>query len=127
MLNVMRILKKEPRHFHTADHIPMKNRAPLLGLTTIDDNSWLIGDRAVLARRSCQPWPSDMSGLINTWTAFDEAFYAILDAPVPPPRSRPWKPDDAPIHVHLAAGGGTSIEAGDDAPVSDHVSAGRLG
>lgn len=62
-------------------------------------------------RRSDQTWPSATPGLIRTWTASDRAHYAILDAPVPPPRSRPWKPEDDPILVHLAAGGGISIEA----------------
>lgn len=114
VLNVLRVLKKEPRHFHTVEHIPMKNRAPMFGLTTINNDSWLIGDRAILSRRSDQPWPSHTPGLISTWTSSDRAYYAILNAPVPPPRSLPWEPKDDPTLVHLAAGGGTSTEAGGD-------------
>lgn len=45
-LNTLRILNKEPRHFYTAEHVPMKNRAPMFGLTTVDNNSWLVGKRA---------------------------------------------------------------------------------
>lgn len=87
----------------------------MFGLTTIHDNSWLIGDRAILSRRSDHPWPSHTPCLISTWTASDRAHYALLHAPVPPPPSRPWKPEDDPVLVHLAAGGGTSAKAeGDD-------------
>ncbi|KAI0513288.1 hypothetical protein F5B22DRAFT_611974 [Xylaria bambusicola] len=114
VLDVLRLLKKEPRHFHTAYHVPMKSRAPMFGLTTIGNNFWLIGDHITLARRYGEPWPSDTLGLINTWTASDGHHYAILDVPVMPPRSRPWTPDDAPTLVHLAAGGGTTIDAEDN-------------
>lgn len=113
--NNMRIVNKDPRHFNTTGHIPMKYRTPMFGLTTIDDNSWLMGDRAVLTRPSCQPWSSDTSGLIDTWTASDGAHYALLDAPVPPPSSRTWKPDDAPTIFHHA--GAREIEDGDDAGI----------
>ncbi|KAF4972958.1 hypothetical protein FZEAL_9464 [Fusarium zealandicum] len=114
MVNVLRVLNKEPRHFHTAEHVPMKNRAPVFGLTTIDENSWLIGDRALLSRNYDQPWSTHTPGLVSSWTASDGAHYAILAAPESPPPSRPWKPEDDPILVHIAAGGGTSVEPGVD-------------
>ncbi|TPX11950.1 uncharacterized protein E0L32_007448 [Thyridium curvatum] len=113
ILEVLRIHSKEPKHFHTAEHVPMKNRAPMFGLTTVNDNSWLVGDRALLSRRD-QPWSTHTPGLISTWTGSDRAHYAILEAPVPPPPSRPWKPEDDPILVHIAAGGGTATEPGAD-------------
>ncbi|CAN8097603.1 unnamed protein product [Discula destructiva] len=88
----------------------MKDRAPMFGLTTINNNSWLIGDRAVLSRRSRQPWPDHTPGLISTWTASDQSHYAVLDASIPP-APRPWKPEDDPILVHLTAGGSIPTEA----------------
>ncbi|KAI1309300.1 hypothetical protein F5Y03DRAFT_77545 [Xylaria venustula] len=114
VLDVLRVLENEPRHFHTAEHVPMKSRAPMFGLTTINSNSWLIGDRAVLTRRFGEPWPSDTLKLISTWTASDGGHYAIADAPATPPPSRPWKPGDGPTLIHLAGGGGTIIDACDD-------------
>ncbi|KAI1120017.1 hypothetical protein F5Y10DRAFT_290449 [Nemania abortiva] len=112
VLDMMRKFRELPRHFHTTDHVPMKSRAPMFGLTIIDDNSWLIGDRAILTRRFGQPWASDTPGLINTWVASDGGHYAIVDAPEIPPPSRPWKPDDAPILMHLTSSGGIKLEAG---------------
>ncbi|OHF04579.1 hypothetical protein CORC01_00050 [Colletotrichum orchidophilum] len=92
----------------------MKNRAPVFGLTTVDDNAWLVGDRALLSRRYDQIWSTHTPGLISTWTASDQAHYAILDVAGPPPPSRPWEPEDDPKLVHIAAGGGIVIEAGAD-------------
>lgn len=63
-LDLLRFLKQEPRHFNIADYIPVKQRAPMFGLTTIDNNSWLIGDRIILAR-SGQPWPRHTPGFIS--------------------------------------------------------------
>lgn len=120
-LDLLRFLKQEPRHFHTAHHVPVKQRAPIFGLTTIDDDSWLIGDRVVLAR-SGQPWPSHTPGLISTWTSSNGAHYAISDVSVPPPTSRPWAPGDSPVLVHLAAGADTSISTGDDAHLAEVTS-----
>ncbi|KAI0112063.1 hypothetical protein GGR51DRAFT_507870 [Nemania sp. FL0031] len=121
VLDVLRFLKNEPKHFHTVEHVPMKSRASMFGLTTISNDSWLIGDRAILTRRY-EPWPTDTLNLISTWTASD-GYYAITDAPVPPPPSRPWKPGDGPTLVHLAAGGGTKIDADDnDAGVPEATS-----
>ncbi|ORY60132.1 uncharacterized protein BCR38DRAFT_444072 [Pseudomassariella vexata] len=120
-LDLLRFLKQEPRHFNTTDHVPVKQRAPMFGLTSIDDDSWLIGDRVVLAR-SGQPWPSHTPGLISTWTSSDGNHYAISDAPVPPPTSRPWAPGDSPVLAHLAAGGGISISTGDDADLAQVTS-----
>lgn len=120
-LKYLRYLKQEPRHFTTAVHVPVKYRAPMFGLTTIDDNSWLIGDRVVIAR-SRQPWSDHTPGLISTWSASDQFHYAISDAPVPPPTSNPWAPGDSPILVHLAAGdagGSVSISNGDDAHLAE--------
>lgn len=121
VLETLRALNKEPRQFHTSEHVPMKSRASVFGLTTIDDSSWLIGDRAVLSRRSDQPWPDHTPGLISTWTASDQAHYAILDAPTPPPPSRPWEPTDGPALVHISAAGCTTIEAegGDDLEIAE--------
>ncbi|KAI1145342.1 hypothetical protein F4825DRAFT_474240 [Nemania diffusa] len=113
VLDDLRGLKNEPRHFHTVEHVPMKSRAPMFGLTTISNDSWLIGDRAVLTRRFGEPRPTDTLDLISTWTASDGGYYAIANAPVIPPPSRPWKPGDGPTLIHLAGGGGTTIDAGD--------------
>ena len=120
MLDVLRHLKQEPKHFHSADHVPAKDRARMFGLNTIDNNSWLIGDRAVLTRRHGASWPADTPGLISTWTATDDgACYAISNAPVPPPPSRPWRPEeDPPKLVHLAAGG-PPVSGLPDAHVAD--------
>lgn len=121
MLAYLRHSKQEPRHFATAEHVPVKYRAPMFGLTTVDDNSWLIGDRAVLTR-SGQPWPDHEPGLISTWNASDGAHYAILEASVPPPASRPWAPGDAPALAHIAVGdpgGSISASAGDDAHLAE--------
>ncbi|KAI0110315.1 hypothetical protein GGR51DRAFT_86218 [Nemania sp. FL0031] len=108
-LNTLRVLKNEPKHFHTVEHVPMKSRAPMFGLTTINNDSWLIGDRAILSRRFSKPWPTDTLNLISTWTASDGGYYAITDAPVIPP-SRPWKPGDGPALIHLAGGVGATID-----------------
>lgn len=107
MLDVLRHLNQEPKHFHSAGHVPAKDRASMFGLTTIDNKSWLIGDRAVLTRRHGASSSADTPGLISTWTATDDgACYAISDAPVPSPPSRPWRPgEDSPKLVHFAAGG----------------------
>lgn len=112
-------LIEEPKHFHSADHVLAKDRAPMFGLTTIDNNSWLIGDRAVLTRRYRESWPPDTPGLISTWIATDGGYHAILDAPVPPPSSRPWKPEDPPRLVHLACGGPISHSAVPDGHVAN--------
>lgn len=119
ILSVLRALNKEPHHFHTSEHVPMKNRAPLFGLTTINNNSWLIGDRALLSRHYGQPWPANTPDLISTWTASDRAHYALLHAPALPPSSRPWMPEDDPKLVHVAAGGDTSVQPGTDSDLAE--------
>lgn len=95
----------------------------MYGLMTIDDDSWLIGDRIVLARsQSGQPWPDDARGLISTWHASDGFHYAILETSNPPPASRPWVPTDSPVLVHIAGGNGARsgpILAGHDAQLAN--------
>lgn len=119
VLDNLRFRNQEPSHFHTAQHVPMKNRAPMFGLTTIGKDSWLVGDRAILSRRSDQPWPGHTPGLISTWTASDRAHYAILDAPGPPPSSQPWKPEDDPKLIHIVEGGNVPAKAGGDDGIAE--------
>ncbi|KFY38223.1 hypothetical protein V494_04480 [Pseudogymnoascus sp. VKM F-4513 (FW-928)] len=86
---------------HSSSEYTIKPRPVKESIQEINDNSWLIGDRILLSR---EQFPSSNF----TWSDGKGSFYAISDAPYPPPPSRPLS-DTTNIRMVYDAGGVSAV------------------